>query len=100
MFVSRLGGAAASNDLPESLAFRGIRGDRKVDDPTPFFKAGGGTWSRPIPMIQARPRFGNESLEVEWDVAVERASTTDLTYSITVRNLSSLSIDMPVRRRA
>ena len=35
--------------------------------------------------------------QVEWDVAVERASATDLTYWITIRNLSSGSINIEAR---
>lgn len=35
--------------------------------------------------------------EIDWDVAVERASATDLTYWITIWNLSSLPIDIEAR---
>jgi len=35
--------------------------------------------------------------QLEWDVAVERASATDVTYWITIRNLTATSIDIEAR---
>jgi len=32
--------------------------------------------------------------QVEWDVAVERASTTDITYWITIRNVTGSDINI------
>jgi glycyl-tRNA synthetase alpha subunit len=35
--------------------------------------------------------------QVEWDVAVERATTTDITYWITIRNLTSAPVNIEAR---
>lgn len=35
--------------------------------------------------------------QLEWDVAVERASATDVTYWITIHNLTGASIDIEAR---
>jgi hypothetical protein len=40
---------------------------------------------------------GPGSAQVEWDVQVQRASATALTYWLTVRNLSAAAVDIEAR---
>jgi hypothetical protein len=35
--------------------------------------------------------------QVEWDVGVERATSTDITYWITIRNLTSRPVNIEAR---
>ena len=46
-------------------------------------------------VVSTAPLVGAPQLE--WDVAVERASATDITYWITIRNLSSHAISIEAR---
>ncbi len=41
-------------------------------------------------MMPTSPKSGNP--QIDWDVAVERASTTQCTYWITVKNLTSNTV--------
>jgi len=46
-------------------------------------------------VVPTTPRAG--APQVEWDVSVERASPTALTYWITVRNLTAAAVDVEGR---
>lgn len=48
------------------------------------------TWHVVWYMVPTSPQSG--APQVDWDVAVERASTTHCTYWITVKNLSSRTV--------
>jgi hypothetical protein len=56
------------------------------------------TWGWPVSwhtiwtVISTTPVVGNP--QVEWDVAVERASGTDITYWITIRNITGSDINI------
>jgi hypothetical protein len=45
--------------------------------------------------VPTSPRSG--APQVEWDVAVERASATHITYWITIRNLTPAPVDVEAR---
>jgi hypothetical protein len=53
------------------------------------------TWHVIWNVISTSPVVGNP--QVEWDVAVERASTTDITYWITIRNITGSPINIEAR---
>lgn len=50
------------------------------------------SWHVVWTVISTSPVVGNP--QVEWDVAVERASTTDITYWITIRNITGSPINI------
>jgi hypothetical protein len=53
------------------------------------------TWHVVWTVVCTSPRVG--APQVEWDVAVERASSTDITYWITIRNVIGSPIDIEAR---
>jgi len=53
------------------------------------------TWDTIWTVVPTTPAPGAPQLE--WDVAVERASTTDITYWITIRNLTGTAISIEAR---
>jgi len=46
-------------------------------------------------VVPTSPRIG--APQVEWDVQVERASATHITYWITIRNISPVTVDFKAR---
>jgi hypothetical protein len=46
-------------------------------------------------VVPTSPRVGNP--QIEWDVAVERASSTHITYWITIRNLTNTEVNIEAR---
>jgi hypothetical protein len=53
------------------------------------------TWHVIWTVVSTSPVVGAPQLE--WDVSVERASASDLTYWITIRNLTSRAISIEAR---
>jgi hypothetical protein len=52
-------------------------------------------WDVVWSVVPTSPRIGAPQLD--WDVAVERASASNITYWISIRNLTSSSIDIEAR---
>jgi len=52
-------------------------------------------WNVIWTVVSTSPVVGNP--QVEWDVGVERANATDITYWITIRNLTSRSVNIEGR---
>lgn len=52
-------------------------------------------WETSWTVVPTTVRLG--APEIEWDVAVERATTTTVTYWITIRNLTSAPVDIEAR---
>jgi hypothetical protein len=52
-------------------------------------------WETVWTVVPTTPRVG--APQIEWDVAVERASATAITYWITIRNLTSLPLNIEAR---
>ncbi len=46
-------------------------------------------------VVPTSPRVG--APQIEWDVAVERASATHITYWITIRNLTAAPVNVEAR---
>lgn len=53
------------------------------------------TWHVVWYVVPTSPRVG--APQIEWQVAVERASSTNITYWITIRNLTSSAVDIEAR---
>jgi hypothetical protein len=52
-------------------------------------------WNVIWTVVSTTPVVGNP--QVEWDVAVERASPTTITYWITIRNLTAAAVSIEAR---
>lgn len=46
-------------------------------------------------VVPTSPRVG--SPQIEWDVQVERASSTNITYWISIKNLTPVAVDIEAR---
>jgi hypothetical protein len=53
------------------------------------------SWNVIWTVVSTTPVLGNP--QVEWDVAVERASSTAITYWITIRNLTGVAVNIEAR---
>ena len=53
------------------------------------------TWHVVWYVVPTSPRVG--APQIEWQVAVERASSTNITYWITIRNLTSSPVNIEAR---
>jgi hypothetical protein len=53
------------------------------------------SWNVIWTAVSTTPVIGNP--QVEWDVAVERASSADITYWITIRNITSRPVNIEGR---